>query len=215
MLTQKSLDFLKDLAKNNNRDWFQTNKTRYEVDLKKPFEDFVGQIIQEIRKVDERVTVEPKKAIFRIHRDTRFSKDKTPYKNNVGAIISPKGKDEPGLYIHIEHGMLMLGGGAYFLEKEQLYKVRQQIMMHSEQFHDIINKVAFKEKFGTIQGEKNKKLPVEFQEAAVQQPLLYNKQFYAMAELDPKEVLREDAVGFVLEYYKAIKPLNDFLLEVS
>ncbi len=215
MLTQKSLDFLKDLAKNNNRDWFQTNKTRYEVDLKKPFEDFVGQIIQEIRKVDERVTVEPKKAIFRIHRDTRFSKDKTPYKNNVGAIISPKGKDEPGLYIHIEHGMLMLSGGAYFLEKEQLYKVRQQIMMHSEQFHDIINKVAFKEKFGTIQGEKNKKLPVEFQEAAVQQPLLYNKQFYAMAELDPKEVLREDAVGFVLEYYKAIKPLNDFLLEVS
>lgn len=217
MLTQKSLDFLKDLAKNNNRDWFQANKARYEADLKKPFENFIGQIIREIQKEDPQITIEPKKAIFRINRDTRFSKDKSPYKTNVGAIIAPggtKGKELPGLYIHVEAGAMMIGGGAYFLDKEPLYQVRQYIMMNPQRFNDIINNPDFKAHFENgILGEKNKKIPIEFQETAVNQPLLYNKQFYVMAEFDPKNVLRDNAVDFVMTHYHAEKPLNNFLIE--
>lgn len=217
MLTQKALDFLRDLSKNNNRDWFQENKARYEADLKKPFETFIGQIIQEIQKVDQQIIIEPKKAIFRINRDTRFSKDKSPYKTNVGAIISRAGtkvKELPGFYIHLEQGTFMLGGGAYFLEKEPLYQVRQHIMLNPQRFKDIINHPNFKNKFDEgIQGEKNKKLPAEFQQASENQPLLYNKQFYVMAELDPKTILQDDIITQVMEHYTVIKPFNDFMIE--
>lgn len=211
MLTQKSLDFLKDLAKNNNRDWFHANKARYEADLKKPFEHFIGQIIQEVKKVDPRIIIDPKKAIFRINRDTRFSKDKSPYKTNVGAYIAPS-KDLPGYYIHLDQGTFMLAGGAYSLEKEPLYQIRQHIARYPQQFQDIIQQADFLAKFETIQGEKNKKLPVEFQEAAKAQPLLFNKQFYAGAELDPKTILQDDFQNIVMEHYFVIKPLNDFLI---
>jgi uncharacterized protein (TIGR02453 family) len=213
-MTQKALNFLQDLTDNNNRDWFQANKARYEADLKKPFEQFITKLIQEIHKTDKRVIIEPKKAIFRINRDTRFSKDKSPYKTNVGALISAGNtKEAPGLYVHLEPGMFMLGGGAYFLEKEELQKVRHFIMLNSEKFNDIIKNPDFISKYGDLQGEQNKKLPLEFQEAAQEQPLLYHKQFYAMAELDPQAALRADTVDFVMEYYHAIKPLNDFMIE--
>lgn len=217
MLTQKALDFLRDLSKNNNREWFQDHKARYEADLKKPFEDFIGQIIKEVQKEDPQITIDPKKAIFRIYRDTRFSKDKSPYKTNVGAIISPTGtkvKELPGLYIHLEVGAMMIGGGAYFLDKEPLYQVRQYIVMNPQRFNDIIHNPTFKEKFEDgIRGEKNKILPPEFKEAADNQPILYNKQFYVMAEHDPKNALGQAAVNFVMEHYHAIKPLNDFMIE--
>ncbi|MFN7117032.1 MAG: DUF2461 domain-containing protein [Saprospiraceae bacterium] len=217
MLTQKALDFLKDLTKNNNRDWFQSNKARYETDLKKPFEHFIGEIIREIQKSDPQITIEPKKAIFRINRDTRFSKDKSPYKTNVGALISRAGtkvKELPGFYIHLEQGVFMLGGGAYFLEKEPLYQVRQHIMLHPQRFKDIINHPTFKDKFEEgVLGEKNKKLPAEFIQSAKQQPLLYNKQYYVMAELDPKTILQDDVISLVMAHYQAMKPLNDFLIE--
>ena len=216
MLSQRSLDFLKDLSKNNNRDWFLANKARYEADLKKPFEEFIGKLIQAVQQLDNRVQIEPKKAIFRINRDTRFSKDKSPYKTNVGAIISPagaKGKEFPGFYIHVEQGLLMLGGGAYFLEKEPLHQVRQYISLHPKRFQEIIKHPDFVSKFGAIKGEQNKKLPTEFQEAAVNQPLLYNKQFYFMAELAPHHALGTEAIPFAMAYFSAGKPLNDFLIE--
>ncbi len=216
MLTQLSLGFLKDLSKNNNRDWFHDNKKRYEKELKKPFEGMIGAIIQEVQKVDPTVVVTPKQAIFRIYRDTRFSKDKSPYKTHVSAVIAPGGtkqKEYPGMYIHVEPGMLMLGGGAYFLDTQSLYQVRQFITLNVKRFENIISNPEFVEKFETLKGEKNKRLPKEFMEAAETQPLLYNKQFYYMAELDPKNVLREDFVPFVMEYYHAAKPFNDFLVE--
>lgn len=216
MLTQQSLDFLKDLSKNNNRDWFHDNKKRYEKELKKPFENTIGAIIQEVQKVDPNIVVTPKQAIFRIYRDTRFSKDKSPYKTHVSAILAPGGtkqKEHPGMYIHVEPGMLMLGGGAYFLETQSLYQLRQFITLNIKRFENIISNPGFVEKYETLKGEKNKRLPKEFMEAAETQPLLYNKQFYYMAELDPKNVLRKDFVPFVMEHYHAAKPFNDFLIE--
>jgi len=216
MLTQQSLDFLKDLAQNNNREWYHDNKKRYEKELKKPFENLVAAAITEVQKVDPEVNVPAKKAIFRIYRDTRFSKDKTPYKTHVSAIIGPggtKNKMYPGFYLHVEPGMLMLGGGAYFLDTQSLYQVREFIMQNKNRFNTLITDPTFVTKYETLRGEQNKRLPKEMAAVAEEQPLLYNKQFYYMAELPPENVLREDFLDFMMEYYMAAKPMKDFLKE--
>lgn len=216
MLTQQSLDFLKDLAQNNNREWYHDNKKRYEKELKKPFENLVAAAITEVQKVDPEVNVPAKKAIFRIYRDTRFSKDKTPYKTHFSAIIGPggtKNKMYPGFYLHVEPGMLMLGGGAYFLDTQSLYQVREFIMQNKNRFNTLITDPTFVTKYETLRGEQNKRLPKEMRAVAEEQPLLYNKQFYYMAELLPENVLREDFLDFMMEYYMAAKPMKDFLKE--
>jgi uncharacterized protein (TIGR02453 family) len=216
MLTKKSLDFLKELSKNNNREWFHANKKRYEADLKLPFEEFISDLIEAYKTIDPEIKIAPKEAVFRIYRDTRFSKDKTPYKTHVGALISRygrKGKDYPGHYIHIESGRLMLGGGAYFLERGALQTVREHIARHSEAFTKIINKPEFKDKFETVQGDKHKRIPKEFKELHETLPLIANKQFYYMAELPPKKVLGEGGVAYAMEYFKAGEELNKFMRE--
>ncbi len=216
MLTQKSLDFLQDLIHNNSRDWFHAQKLRYEQDLKKPFEAFVGSVIDRIQEVDDSFILLPRQAIFRINRDTRFSKDKSPYKTHVAAIICPggtKNKVYPGFYMHLEPSKLMLGGGAYFLEAEPLYRVRQFISLHSERFRALIQAPDFVQKYGSLQGEQNKRLQPEFTDAAKTQPLLFNKQFYYMAELSSEVALGSDALSTVFSYYQTAKGLNDFLAE--
>ncbi len=214
MLTKKSLDFLKDLSKNNNRDWFHTNKKRYETDLKLPYEQFISNLIEAYKEIDPEISISAKEAVFRIYRDTRFSKDKTPYKTHVGALISRhgrKGKEYPGNYIHVETGRLMLGGGAYFMEKDSLQKVRNHIMQHASEFKSIIGNPGFVDKFGEIKGDKHKRIPKEYKEFHEEQPLIANKQFYYMAELPPTKVLGDGGVDYVMDYFKAGEELNKFL----
>ena len=129
MLSKNALDFLKELSKNNNREWFHANKKRYEADLKKPFEAFIGQLIESFNRIDPSIEIQPKEAIFRIYRDTRFSKDKTPYKTHVGAIISKygrKGKEYPDI-IHMNDGAVATSG-----DYENFYD-------REKRFHHIIN----------------------------------------------------------------------------
>ncbi len=215
-MEQKSLDFLRDLVRHNNREWFNANKKRYESDLKEPFQELVGQLIHTFQSHDPALQIEPKKCIFRIYRDTRFSKDKNPYKEHVGAIISPqgtKGKEYPGFYIHLEPGRLMIGGGAYFLERPTLMQLRQFIMLHPGRLEDILAAPDFVEKYETLQGERNKRLPKEMMEAARTIPVLFNKQFYYMAEMPAETVLRDDFMQLAETYYLAARPLNDYLVE--
>ena len=217
MLNEDFLQFLYELSQNNNRDWFEKNKKRYEATVKKPFEETVGAVIERIRAFEPGFVAAPKDCIFRIYRDTRFSADKTPYKTHVGAILTSMGRknmDWPGYYLHIEFGNLMLGGGAYFLDKEPLYKVRTAIMQDPETFRALLSDKNFASRFGELKGEKNKVLPPEFKEAAKKEPLLANKQFYFMAELDPENALRPDFADFAVEYFKAAKAVNDFLRKV-
>lgn len=213
MLNNDFLQFLYELSQNNNRDWFEKNKKRYESSVKKPFEETVGAVLERIRSFEPGFTATPKDCIFRIYRDTRFSADKTPYKTHVGAVLTSQGRknmDQPGYYLHIEFGNLMLGGGAYFLNKEPLRKVRTAIMQDSGTFRDLVGNKEFIEKFSEIKGEKNKVMPPEFKEAVKSEPMLAHKQFYFMAEIDPENVLRPDFPDFAASYFKAGKPLNDF-----
>jgi uncharacterized protein (TIGR02453 family) len=222
MLTSDSLQFLYELSQNNNRDWFEKNKKRYESALKKPFEAAVAAIIERVRQFEPGYgPIEPKDCIFRIYRDTRFSKDKTPYKTHVSASFNPKNVKStsdalsyPGYYFQVEFGSLWMGGGAYFLDKEPLRRVRTAIAQDPEAFRALLAAPDFVEKYGEIKGERNKVLPPEFKEAAKTEPFLANKQFYFMAEMDPENALRPDFPDFVAAHFRAGKPLNDFFRQV-
>lgn len=216
MLDQSALDFLRDLAENNDREWFHAQKSRYEQALKKPFEAFVGALIEQVQAVDPSVLITPRQAVFRIYRDTRFSADKAPYKTHASAIILPFGtrsKEYPGFYVHLEAEKLMLGGGAYFLEKESLKKVREAIAEDSESFMELVESPSFVKHYGKVLGEQNKRLPAEFQEMARAVPLIANKQFYYMAELPAGDALGAQAISKALNYCLAGKPLTDFLAQ--
>lgn len=210
------LTFLLELENNNNRDWFLENKKRYEKNVKQPFENFVQDMIYRIHEIDESLMVTPKEAIFRIYRDIRFSKDKTPYKTHLSAVISNGGRKnytDPGVYIEISTKHLRFYSGIYQLSKEQLKNVRGFISTNLEEFNSLLKEKNFKKYFGTIRGEQNKRIPKEFNEAFVQQPLIANKQFYYFTEMNSNKIYSNTLSSLLMKYYKAAMPMNRFLKE--
>ena len=216
MLTKESLAFLKKLVKNNNRDWFKTNKETYEKDIKIPFESYISSLIQQVNQFDPLIDLPAKKAIFRIYRDTRFSKDKTPYKNHISAAFAPYGRknpNDPGYYFHLDAKRLMIGGGAYFIDKVGLQTLREFIDNDIKRFQKMANHKTFLTHFEGIQGEANKRIPKEFQPAFEKEPLIANKQFYFMKEFPSSIVLEKEGLKTILKYYKAAYPVNNYLRE--
>jgi len=210
------LVFFNELENNNNRDWFNKNKKRYEKSVKEPFHDFIQDMIFRIHENDETIMITPKEAIFRIYRDIRFSKDKTPYKTYTSAVISPGGRKDytnPGIYLEFSANYLRFYGGIYGMTKDQLQGVRNLIASNLDEFNSLINDKLFKRTFGEILGEKNKRLPTEFKEVVKQQPLIANKQFYYYKEMDPKNLLRKDLSERLMKYYFVAQPLSKFLKE--
>ena len=212
--TADYLEFFKELAPNNNKEWFDKNRKRYLSSVKEPFKQFVSDLIQEVAKLDSEVQIEAKDAIFRINRDIRFSKDKTPYKLNNSAIISKTGrkdKNYPGIYIELSPDKFRFYGGVYMPDTKQVQKIREAIVNQGNELNDILKNKDFKSKFGEIKGEKNKRIPIEFRELAKTQPLLFNKQWYHFAELSPKIILQDDLMETVLEYVQSASKMRVFL----
>lgn len=212
--SQDFFKFFDQLSKNNNKEWFDKNRPTYERVAKEPFKKFVGIIQQGLKKDNPEFLTEPSKAIFRINRDIRFSRDKAPYKNHLGAFFSRSGTKDtrPGYYLHLGSTEIFLGGGLWELDKEKLEKTRQEIYYNNDEFNKIINDKAFKSLFGTILGERNKVLPPDYKEFAKEQPLIANKQFYYSAKLKKEDVLSKDFDKLVLKHYKAAARLNEFLM---
>ena len=214
--TQDFIDFFDDLKKNNNRDWFNTNKKRYEQSVKLPFENFVQDMIFKIQEDDENLMITPKEAIFRIYRDIRFSKDKTPYKTHASAVIVNGGRKnytDPGVYIEISSDKLNFYSGIYQMSREQIHKVREFIASNLKEFDQLVNDKTFKKYFGKIEGEKNKRLPIEFKQVIQEQPLIANKQFYYIGKINVKKILSKNLTDYLMKYYYAAKPINSFLSE--
>jgi len=209
--------FFKELAANNNRDWYHANKSRYEKEVKKPFEAFINDLIREMEKYESEMKhLQAKDAIFRIFRDTRFSQDKTPYKLFSSAVLSPAGKkdiDMPGTYIQFGVGEIWIGGGAYMPYKEQIEKIRTAMIQSPETIESLQSDNEFIKYFGELRGEKNKRLLKPFSEWVDKMPLIANKQFYYMAEYNDDEtiILRDDILEYVMEHYLAAKGWQDFL----
>lgn len=212
--TEDYFNFFKELAANNHRDWFHENKKRYENSVKNPFNAFVAELIRLVQLEDKSVDIEPKQAIFRINRDIRFSKDKTPYKTNNSAIITKdgrKGMYNPGLYIEMGPAHIRVYGGLYRPEKELLYAIRKKIAANPAALEKAINNAAFKKEYGEIRGDKNKIIPKEFKAVSEKQPLIYNKAFYYFTEIPLEKISSPKLAELVLEKYRAAKSVRDFL----
>jgi len=205
--------FLKDLDKNNNRDWFNDNKAIYLKEVKEPFERLVTEMMDRIKAIEPEIPMTPRKAIFRFHRDIRFSKDKTPYNKHVSAFIckgNKRGPNLPGFYFRLSAEGLTTGGGIFDLDKESLRKVREEIVFSLKEFSDLISRPEFEQKFETVQGAKNKIIPAEFKAEVALQPLIANKQFYYMTEMAPDFLLKDNLADILMDHFHASKPLNDF-----
>lgn len=209
--------FLVNLKKYNDREWFNKNKNVYEEKVKQPFEQLVGDLIARMEKLHPGFHLELKDSIFRLNRDIRFSKDKSPYKTYVSAVIGPGGRKnmaDPGMYLQLEAKSLMIFEGVYMPQKEPLSKIRAAIMDQPDRVEKLKKDKKFVALFGKIQGEVNKVLPPEFKEAAKKEPLITHKQFYFTAKYDDgKTLFRKDLVDFIMKHHAAAQPWSEFLYE--
>lgn len=205
--------FFKDLAANNNKDWFDANRSRYEEKVKIPFYKFVEHLIQLAKKIEPQFQAEASKCIFRVNRDIRFSKDKTPYKTQLSAVLTNNGKKNmsaSGIYFEIGPEAIRIYGGVYMPEKEELLSIRKKIGAQPKVFDKLITDKKFTSYFGEILGEKSKILQPEIKKIAANHPLVYNKAFYYKAELKSSLVTSDKLDVLLMEHYQAGKPLNAF-----
>lgn len=212
-ISPQTFDFLKKLAQNNNREWFNENKSLY-TESQENVISFLDELIREMSGFDEELgKIDAKKSLFRIYRDTRFSKDKSPYKTNFGASLGMgKGSQKGGYYLHLEPGKSFLAGGIYMPESSVLKEVRKEISLYGEDFLKIINHKDFKKHFPELdQDDKLKKVPQGFEKEDPMAEYLKLKNFIVVYSLKDEEVLDTGAVKNLAKVFKVMKPFNDFL----
>jgi len=216
MLSKDSLQFLEDLRANNNRDWFLDNKKRYEI-FKKDYHQLVADFLDIMKPLDPTLELlEVKNCTFRINRDIRFSKDKSPYKSHIGVWLSSgtKGQNRAGYYVHIEKGASFIAGGFYAPLADDLKKVRKEIAYFHDDLEEILNEKEFKKVFGDFdRNEKStlKNPPRGYDKEHPAIELLKLKSFEASVPFDISEILQKDFVSKTSKKLKLLKPLNEFI----
>lgn len=214
-IEKDTLNFLSELERNNNRDWFNDNKHLY-LKAKDNMENVVNQIISGVSDFDKSVErLEAKNCIFRIYKDTRFSKDKTPYKTNIGASLvekGPKTLNHASYYIHIEPGKSFLAGGVYMTEPKNLKVIREKISAEGEDFLKILNKKSFRDNL-ELRGDKLVKVPQGFDKDNPMGDYLKFKQFTVFHSLSDEDVVNENFIYRTVKIFKEIYPFNLFLNE--
>ena len=216
VFTDEYLAFLRELPANNNRDWFDANKGRFKEHVEKPFHNFISQVIDALQADDPSLQpVTAKDCVYRIYRDVRFSADKSPYKEHMAALISAAGRKgdmhEPGIYLESNGEEFRMYSGAYMPGKEHLERIRTSLGRRGGQFRALIESADFKQHFGEIHGQKNKRLPKPFADWAEYEPLIFNKAFY-FYKIWPAEAIYDLAMPRLVQHSSQIaKPVNDFL----
>ena len=205
--------FLKKLNKNNNREWFTENKKLY-TESQQNVISFLEDLLKEMSEFDEELAkIDAKKSLFRIYRDTRFSKDKIPYKTNFGASLGMgKGSQKGGYYLHLEPGKSFIAGGIYMPESSVLKELRKEISLYGNEFLAILNNKEFKKHFPELdQDDKLKKIPQGFEKDDPMAEFLKLKNFIVVYYLKDEEILKNEASKNLAKIFKLMKPLNDFL----
>jgi uncharacterized protein (TIGR02453 family) len=207
------MKFLADLAQNNTREWMQEHKKHYE-EARKSFIDFVSLVLHDMQKVDpDLMGLSAKDCIFRINRDVRFSKNKSPYKINFSAYFALGGKKSfsGGYYFHVQPGQSFIGGGIYQPMPDMLAKIRQEIDYSPHIIHGIISNEEFKSYFGEIKGEKLKTSPKGYSSDHVDIELLRFKSFIVSKGIDDGKVSSKDFQSEIVKGFTIMKPFKDFL----
>lgn len=215
--TKEFTRFFIELSRNNHKEWFDENRKRYEQHVKAPFLEFTTDFIKEAKKLDKRLDQDPKKAIFRINKDIRFSKDKSPYKLFTTALVNGsfnKDHSSPkGLYYQMSAEGMWIAAGLYQPDKAALEKVRTAMAKRPKEIDALLKEKNFKKFYGgTFRGEKSKIIPKELKPAAEIQPLIYNKQFYFSGEYkDPAVLYKPDLMKIMVQHLDASLPMIKWL----
>lgn len=215
MIYQESIEFLKDLAENNNREWFAANKERYDK-ARENVIDFTAKVLDNVRKIEAGMdeNLDAKKCVMRIYRDIRFSKNKAPYKNNFGVSLPTSGLKGGGVeyYLHIQPGNSFIGGGYWMPEAPHLKAIRQEIDYNAADLKKIIDDKQFVEMFGDFRKQEQlKSVPKGYEPDNENIDLLKLKSFIAWHKLEDKELTAAGSEKLVADVCGMIHPLNVFL----
>lgn len=214
MVQPQTLAFLKDIAENNNREWFAEHKPRYET-AKDDVLQFVEKLISSLAAVDPEFPADTpaKKCLLRIYRDVRFSKNKDPYKSHYGISFRSRAKDihHPEYYLHIQPGQSFLAAGFWMPEAPVLKKIREEIDYNTSEFLEIINAGSFKDLFKLSEEDKLKNGPKGYEANHPQIELLKLKSFIAICPLKDEEFLKPKIVDKLKTAFAAVHPFIVFL----
>lgn len=213
-----AIQFLQELEKNNNRNWFNSNKQRYENDVLFPSLSYISAVGEQLPKISENFTAIPKKiggSIMRIYRDTRFSKDKTPYKTNVGIQFRhrlAKNVHSPGYYVHIAPDECFIGVGTWHPPSDALFKIRKHIEENSDKWISTRDNKRFNNEFELV-GDKLKSAPRDFDKGHELIDDLRWKDFIALKNISAKDIENTDFVDNTIKAFETARPLMKFLCE--
>jgi uncharacterized protein (TIGR02453 family) len=210
-ISKETFDFLTLLKNNNNRDWFNAHKDRYLKNHQMVI-NFADGVLEKMNIHDNIETISGKKSLYRIYRDTRFSKNKTPYKTHWGGFLSRASqKLRGGYYFHIEPGNSFVGGGFWKPNPDDIKKIREDIAIDDSELRKIITDKKFKNTFGELMGEQVKTAPKGYKKDHPAIDLLRFKQFLVMKKFTDKEVLASDFTDKVVETFVAMRPFFDYM----
>lgn len=210
---REGLKFLRELKKNNNREWFNAHRSEYEDFVKLPMQSFIFELKPYLQEIAPNFIVDPKSSIFRIYRDVRFSKDKSPYKTHISAIFHPSKnwKDSASLYIEIAPDGIFLGGGLYMPSSLHQKKFRNSLIENTDTFLKIIDSNYFKKYFTEVQGEKLNRIPLGFPKDHILSEYLKLKQFYIGYDLPVSDCLDRKFLKKVVSIFKKMMPFVNFI----
>lgn len=214
-INQETIDFLTEIRSNNNREWFNLNKKKYEK-AKNNFESFAAYLLENLQNIDESLrSTDLKQCVYRIYRDVRFSPNKEPYKTHFGVYMAKNGgRKSPfaGYYFHLDADQSFFGGGIYMPIPEYLKTIRKEIFYQIDEFKNIISKPDFTKYYSGIDPfEKLKKAPADFPKDFPDIELLKNKHFFSSHYFKNEDVAKKEFVQFAIDGFHAVKPLIEFL----
>ncbi|PIF01269.1 MAG: TIGR02453 family protein [Maribacter sp.] len=211
VITKEVFLFLKELGQNNTREWFAQNKGRFK-ELESSIKDIFGLIMEKMKQHDD---IEKMK-VFRIYRDVRFSKDKTPYKKHfAGSYTRAGARLRGGYYIHIQpDDDSFIGAGFWKPNKEDLFRIRKELELDAEDFKNVIYDEKLNKIWGNLVGEELKKAPRGFDKEHSDIALMKKKQFVFIRKFTDNEVLSEDFAKNVDESFKAVRPYFDLMSDI-
>ncbi|AKD03870.1 DUF2461 domain-containing protein [Pontibacter korlensis] len=213
-IDKNTLTFLAELAEHNTREWFNENKARYDA-ARKNYLNFLDEMLLEMQHFEPAARGQQgKDLVFRIYRDVRFSKDKRPYKDHFGAYVAEGGRKSilPGYYLHLAgNNKSFVAGGLWYPPAEELKAVRQEIDYNLDEFKALVESEEFKQKFGAVEGEQLKTTPKGYEKHNPAIHYLRFKSWNAIMPLSDETVLGANFLQVVLDAFRSVKPLNDFL----
>ena len=215
-LPRETLAFLRALKRNNRREWFQPRKDRFEREVRAPMLAIVERLRHDLHAIAPEIVVDPKTAIYRIYRDTRFSENKTPYKTHVAAVFPWRGlakHEGAGLYFHVSPDEVWMGGGMYAPQAAQLHAVREHIAGNVKRLRAIVESPGFRRQVGTLDGERLTRVPRGFPKDHPGADYLKYRQFLAGRELSPGFACRPEFYSTLLGVFRQVAPLARFLNE--